>query len=196
MNYDVTLFFSVSMQGPTYKGRKFALSYTAIINRSQSFELYVHKMPYIRTASQNYNSLKIFDEYDTSSVVTEKPEKAFDEHRQQDINDLIKDLQDVTKKRKLDKTWNDIENEISSCIGELFSALSQMVESAQNANSFGLIGIDLILDFNLKPMFLGFDPIPTFSSSEMLSDVLHAIFCEDRSKGFPSGSRFIRISID
>ena len=153
-------------------------------------------MPYIRTAAQKYNSLKIFDEYDASSVVTEKPEKAFDEHKQQDLDDLIKDLQGVAKKSKLDKTWNDIESEISSCIGELFTALSQTLESAQNANSFGLVGIDLILDLNLKPMFLGFDPIPTFSSSEMLSDVIQAIFCENRSKGFPSGSRFTRISID
>ncbi len=183
------------MTGPLYNGKKFTLSYTAMIcGAGPSIKIYLHKCPFIRTAKKNFSSSKMFDEYDTSAFITSKPTKSFDKSRNENVNAFTEAISATAKKNNIPRTWQDIEREICSCVGEIVAVARPSLVSHTGVKSFALFGIDFVLDANLKPLLIGFDVVPTFANIDVLPDMLSTLVNSTDGKDSPKGDDLVQVT--
>ena len=145
--------------------------------------------PYIRLSKKEYDPLSPFDEYDTSSVITEHPEGFVGSQKENDYKEFIAFVEH--EQRKL-KKWTSPDNEILRIIGELCFGCSDILTGTGSAKSFAVYGVDFIFSADFKPQLIGVDSIPIFANKEVLLDILSLIFSGDSSR---SQNKFTKIGL-
>lgn len=176
-----------------YNERCFALSYVLYIKSPK--EIYLHKMPYIREAKEKHTPLAMLNEYDTASILTDIPDQYnFKSNEKGDFAVFIKALEEISNKYSLGKSWKNVEDNIVESVAALLGAVKSSIVPLIGKNSFGLLGLDFILDNNLRPYFIGLSHIPYFADEVVLKDVISVLLCCDTSKGLPSGTSFFKLT--
>ena len=147
----------------------------------------------MRTTEKKFDPLKIYDEYDTATVITSKPATMSKEIKQEDFEALIKSIEETGKKCQINCQWEDIEKKIFSSIGELFNGVKQSLCSFDKVKSFGIVGVEFVLDGNLRPVLLGIDRVPTFANSKQFTEVVAAVLCNGSDNKESTEGQFVQI---
>lgn len=191
----ISIFLDI-INGARYNKRCFALSFVVYVRSMLPAEFYVHKKPYIRMAKDRFHSSALLNEFETTSLISERPQQnVLESGDREDFSLFVKDIEDVSSKGKLGKSWKDVETDLFESIGMVMSSVGSRISMPGNT-SFGLFGIDFLLDSNLCPIFLGFNRTPYFEEKNVLKDIISALLCTDTSKGLLGGNSFVKFSAD
>ena len=169
------------------------MSYLLYIKRLLPTEIFIHKIPYVRQAPAKYNFMTLLNEYETTAIFTEKPRSFFSPDKPQDFTEFVKAMEEISCRSGLEKSWMDIEIEIIESIGTLIRVFEDSLTSQSDTNSFGIIGVDFLLDSRLNPIFLSFNHFPYFATQQVLKDVIFALLCRTVANVLPSENSFFQL---
>ena len=178
-----------------YNGRCFSLSYLLYIKRLLPTEIFIHKTPYIREASAKYNFMSLLNEYDTTAIFAEKPRSYFSHSKSQNFTEFVSAMEERSREAGLAKTWTNIETEMIESIATLFRIFEGSLPSPSKTGSFGIIGVDFVLDSNLNPIFLSFNRMAYYASHLVLEDVLNALLYNHSGNALPCESSFFKVTL-
>lgn len=159
---------------PKFRHHRFVLSYTVILSMSDH-NIFVYKEPLIRQAKERYNPTSLIDEYDTSTDITEKPEKLVGNQDSESFADFKVGMNKLLLPVNPDKGWDIYQDKIFQTIGCISKSIIGDLVLNKHGKSFVTFGADILLDSSLTPTIIDVNGISNLPHQNCLKSLLEFV---------------------